>query len=154
MADEYPPYPQQPNYGAPQQPNDGVQQQPYYGAPQQPNDGVQQQPYYGAPQQPYYGAPQQPNYGPPPENHLVWAILSTVMCCLPLGIVSIVKSNQVNTLWYQGFPMEARKAAEDAKKWAMWSAITVGILVLLYVIFIIVMIAVVGTSASHLTPLN
>jgi hypothetical protein len=138
MADEYPPYPQQPNYGAPQPPN--------YGAPQPPN--------YGTPQPPNYGAPQPPYYGPPPENHLVWAILSTVLCCLPLGIVSIVKSNQVNTLWLQGFPMEARKAAEDAKKWAMWSAITTGILVLLYVIFIIVMITVVGTSANHFTPLN
>ena len=24
-------------------------------------------------------------------NHLVWAILSTLFCCLPFGIVSIVK---------------------------------------------------------------
>jgi hypothetical protein len=105
---------------------------------------------YG-PQQPYYGVPRPPYYEPPPENHLVWAILSTVLCCLPLGIVSLVKSNQVNTLWFQGLPMEARKAAEDAKKWAMWSAISAGILVLLYIIFLVVMI-IVGTSASHITP--
>ena len=29
-------------------------------------------------------------------NHLVWAILSTLFCCLPLGIVSIVFAAQVN----------------------------------------------------------
>ncbi len=48
-------------------------------------------------QNPYYG--QQQPVGPPPDNNLVWAILVTVFCCLPLGIVSIVKSSQVNTLW-------------------------------------------------------
>ena len=38
----------------------------------------------------YYG--QQQPVGPPPDNNLVWAILVTVFCCLPLGIVSIVKN--------------------------------------------------------------
>ena len=60
--------------------------------------------------------------GTPPDNNLVWAILSTVLCCLPLGIVSIIKSTNVNTLWAQGQYDEARKAADDAKKFAMWSA--------------------------------
>ncbi|MDQ7808216.1 CD225/dispanin family protein [Amycolatopsis sp. A133] len=85
-----------------------------------------------------YGYPP-PNYGPPPENNLVWAILSTVLCCLPLGIVAIVKANQVHTLWFQGFHAEAQKAAADARKWAMWSAISVGILLLLYVLFFVVL---------------
>lgn len=62
-------------------------------------------------------------YQAPPDNYLVWAILSTVLCCLPLGIVSIVKSAKVNTLWAQGQHDEARKTAEDAKKFAIWSAI-------------------------------
>ncbi|WP_410611960.1 CD225/dispanin family protein [Amycolatopsis sp. lyj-109] len=98
-----------------------------------------------------YGYPP-PNYGPPPENNLVWAILSTVLCCLPLGIVAIVKANQVHTLWFQGFPAEAQKAAADARKWAMWSAISTGILLLLYVVFIVVMIVFVGVNANRLTP--
>jgi hypothetical protein len=123
VTEEYPPYPE----------NSGQQQQP---PPQ----------YYGGPPQPYYGG--MPNYGPPPDNNLVWAILSTVMCCLPLGIVAIVKSNQVQTLWFQGRHAEARKAADDAKKWAMWSAITVGILVLLYILFVVIMIFVVGANAG------
>jgi len=54
-----------------------------------------------------YGYPP-PNYGPPPDNNMVWAILSTVLCCLPLGVVSIVKSSQVSSLWFQGFHAEAQ----------------------------------------------
>jgi hypothetical protein len=99
------------------------------------------QPY---PQYPQYGW--QPNYGPPPENNLVWAILATVMCCLPLGIVAIVKANQVNTLWFQGYHAEAHRAADEARKWAMWSAISFGILIALYLVFVVVMFVFVGAS--------
>ncbi|GAA4551035.1 CD225/dispanin family protein [Amycolatopsis samaneae] len=106
-------------------------------------------PYPPGGQQPYGGYP---NYGPPPDNNLVWAILATVLCCLPLGIVAIVKSSQVNSLWFQGMHVEARKAADDAKKWAMWSAISIGIILLLYVIFIVVMLVIVGTSVKGFTP--
>ena len=31
-----------------------------------------------------------------PQNYLVWAILTTLFCCLPLGIVSIVFAAQVD----------------------------------------------------------
>lgn len=34
-----------------------------------------------------------------PGNNLVWGILATVFCCLPFGIVSIVKASKVNALW-------------------------------------------------------
>ncbi|WP_103348168.1 CD225/dispanin family protein [Amycolatopsis sp. CA-128772] len=100
-------------------------------------------PPYGGPP-PGYGYP--PNYGPPPDNNMVWAILSTVLCCLPLGVVAIVKAGQVQSLWFQGFHAEAQKAAADARKWAMWSAISVGILLLLYIIFFVVLSAI-GISA-------
>jgi hypothetical protein len=93
-----------------------------------------------------------PNYGPPPDNNLVWAILSTVMCCLPLGIVAIVKASQVNSLWFQGFHAEAHRAADEARKWAMWSAISSGILIALYLVFILVMFALVGVSFWSLVP--
>lgn len=66
--------------------------------------------------------PQGPQ-GVPPDNNLVWAILCTVLCCLPLGIVAIVKSTQVSNLWAQGQFQAAQQAADDAKKFAMWGAI-------------------------------
>jgi hypothetical protein len=77
--------------------------------------------------------------GPPPDNNLVWAILSTIFCCLPLGIVAIIKSTQVSTLWVQGQYDAARKSAEDARKFAMWGAIAGIVIVVLYVIFFVLL---------------
>jgi hypothetical protein len=83
---------------------------------------------------------------PAPNNYLVWAILSTVLCCLPLGIVSIVKSAQVNGLWAQGRSDEARAAAASAKKFAIIAAIVGAVILVAYVI---VLIAIgVGTQQS------
>ena len=72
-------------------------------------------------------------------NNLVWAILSTLLCCLPLGIVSIVYAAQVNGKLAAGDVAGAQESADKAKKWAMWSAIAWLILVVLYVLFFVVM---------------
>lgn len=122
--------PPSPAYGMPQ----AGQPSPAYGTPQ-----AGPGPAYGTqPPGPGYGMPQTGQPGPPPENNLVWAILCTVLCCLPLGIVSIIKSTQVNTFWAQGLYDEARKSAADAKKWAMWGAIiSVGVYVIVAIIYVI-----------------
>ena len=64
----------------------------------------------------------------PPPNYLVWAILSTVLCCLPLGIASIVFSTQVNSKWAQGDIAGAQAASVKAKTFAISAAI-VGLIV-------------------------
>ncbi|MPY80254.1 MAG: CD225/dispanin family protein [Actinophytocola sp.] len=88
--------------------------------------------------------------GPPPDNNLVWGILTTVMCCLPLGIVSIIKANEVNKLWYQGHYEAAQKSASAAGKWAMWSAIaSVGIIIVVFVVFIAAGAFSVSTYSSY-----
>jgi hypothetical protein len=71
--------------------------------------------------------PQQPA-GQAPKNYLVWSILVTLFCCLPFGIVAIVKSSQVNGLWAQGRYPEAQASADAAKKWIIWSVV-VGLIV-------------------------
>lgn len=78
------------------------------------------------PPPPSYGAPGAQGTAPP--NYLVWAILSTILCCIPLGIVSIVFSTQVNSKWAMGDIAGAQAASEKAKKFAMWGAI-IGVLV-------------------------
>ncbi|SEP45479.1 CD225/dispanin family protein [Amycolatopsis saalfeldensis] len=74
---------------------------------------------------PPYSGGQQGGYqpGPPPSNNLVWAILTTIFCCLPFGIVSIVQAAKVNGLWAQGQGAAAQEAAQSAKKWAIISAV-------------------------------
>jgi hypothetical protein len=74
---------------------------------------------------------------PPPDNHLVWGIVTTLLCCLPFGIVSIVKASNVNTLWYQGQYAAAYESAEAAKKWAIWSAATTAVPVGIYLVALV-----------------
>src|SRR5687767_2785877 len=75
-------------------------------------------PGYGG--QPYGGQPYGP--GPKPDNNLVWAILSTVLCCLPVGIASIVFASQVDSKWSAGDYAGARDASDKARKFALLSA--------------------------------
>lgn len=79
------------------------------------------------------------NQPTPPDNYLVWAILTTILCCLPLGIVAIIKSTSVNTLWAQGNHDAAYKSAADAKKFSIWSAVAAAIIWVLYIILVVVL---------------
>ncbi|ORB96088.1 hypothetical protein B1T44_18045 [Mycobacterium persicum] len=92
--------------------------------------------------------PQQPPAGQQPDNYLVWSILVTLFCCLPLGIVAIVKSTQVSGLWAQGRYAEAQAAADSAKKFVMWSAIAGVIVIVIYGILMAVGALNAGTSSA------
>ena len=114
-----------------QDPNQQYQQQPY----QQQQPPQYQQPY----QQPYY----QPNYAQQqrpmkPDNYLVWAILCTIFCCLPLGIVSIVYAAKVDGQYTAGDYIGAQDSAYKAKNFAMWGAITGVVGIIIYILFVFV----------------
>ncbi|SEL48894.1 Interferon-induced transmembrane protein [Pseudoxanthomonas sp. GM95] len=68
-------------------------------------------------------------------NYLVWAILSTLFCCLPLGIVSIVYAAQVDGRRLAGDLNGARELSHKAKMWAICSAIALPALVILWFVF-------------------
>lgn len=71
----------------------------------------------------------------PPPNHLAVAILTTLFCCLPFGVVAIVKASQVNSLWQAGQHDAARQASDEAKKWAWVSFfVALGFAVLWFVL--------------------
>ncbi len=88
--------------------------------------------YGSAPPPPggYYGGPP----GSPPPNHLVWAILSTLFCCLPLGIASIVFAAQVNSKYTAGDYAGAQDSSRKARSFALWATIIGLVLAVLYVI--------------------
>jgi hypothetical protein len=75
--------------------------------------------------------------GPKPPNYLVWAILSTLFCCLPLGIVSIVFAAQVDSKYNSGDYAGAVGASENAKKWAIISAVAALVLTALWFMFVV-----------------
>ena len=71
--------------------------------------------------QPQQQSPSQattPNSKPCPDNYLVYAILTTLFCCLPFGIAGIVKAAQVSTKYQAGDYEGAAQASADAKKWS------------------------------------
>lgn len=72
---------------------------------------------------PYGNAPVGPPASEPPPSNLVWGILTTLFCCLPLGIVSIVFAAQVNGKWAAGDQAGAQDASSKAKKFAIWAAV-------------------------------
>ena len=76
-----------------------------------------------------------------PDNNMVWAILSTLFCCLPFGIVAIINAAKVDGLCLKGDYEEAQKAADKAKKYAKIGAIIGIIGVAAYVIAIIISLA-------------
>ena len=67
------------------------------------------------------GMPSPPR-GTPPPNHLVWAILTTLFCCLPGGIVAIVYAAQVDSKFAAGDLAGAHQSSDNAKLWSMISA--------------------------------
>lgn len=81
--------------------------------------------------------PNQYGYRPPkPDNYLIWAILEILFCCMPLGIVGLIYSTQVDTLYNAGRYAEAETASDTAKKylkWGLWGGLA---LYGLYVVFV------------------
>lgn len=60
------------------------------------------------------------------NNYLVPAIFSTICCCIPFGVVSIVFASQVNSKLAAGDIAGAKDAAGKAKLW-MFIAIGLGL---------------------------
>lgn len=71
----------------------------------------------------------------PPNNYMVWAILTTICCCLPFGIVAIIKASKVNTLYATEQYNLAEMQAQDAKKWCIIGAVTGIVIDIFYFVF-------------------
>jgi hypothetical protein len=156
-APNYPGPPGQSPYGSPSQGYGGGQGS--YSSPQgygsnAPPGGGQQS--YGGGQQSYGSGPgygSAPGYGSGPgysggapaggnvPNYLVWSICSTVagflFCCLiglPLGIVAIVFSTQVNKKLEMGDYAGALEASNKAKLWCIIASVVSALGLILNVI--------------------
>ncbi len=76
-------------------------------------------------------------------NYLVQAILVTIFCCLPTGIVAIVFAAQVSGKLQAGDIDGARRASNNAKTWA-WVSFGLG----LGIMFLYFILALAGLAAA------
>lgn len=76
-----------------------------------------------------------------PNSNLIWAILSTLFCCLPIGIYSIIQASKVDGLYFSGNYEEAQRMADEAKKWAIISAVLALIVFFLYFLAVIISVS-------------
>lgn len=82
-----------------------------------------------------YGQPQKPINGTP---YLVFAIISTLLCCLPLGIVAIVYASRINSLQRNGDYAGAQNAAKKAKLFTIIGTVAALVVTIFYIIFAVV----------------
>jgi Interferon-induced transmembrane protein/zinc-ribbon domain len=85
------------------------------------------------------------------NNWLIPAIFSTVCCCLPLGIVSIVYAAQVNGKLAGGDFAGAKQSADNAKMW-FWIAFGLGIALNIVGFFFGLIGGLAGLQQGHQMP--
>lgn len=88
--------------------------------------------------------PQQSGTAATIPNYMVPAILATVFCCIPVGVVSIIFAAQVNGKIAAGDTAGAMEASRKAK---MFMFVTIGLGLLTWVCVIILWIFVFGMAA-------
>lgn len=75
-----------------------------------------------------------------PKTWMVEAILVTIFCCLPFGIVGIVHAAKIESLHQNKMFEEAIYHSNQAKKWTLWgffSMLIIGSVYLLFTLFTI-----------------
>jgi hypothetical protein len=78
------------------------------------------------------------------QNYLIPAILSTIFCCVPLGVVSIIFATQVNGKVASG---DIAGAMESSRKAKMFMFIAIGSGVLVWVCSIILWVFVIAVNS-------
>ena len=81
------------------------------------------------------------------QNYLVFAILTTVFCCLPAGIPAIIYAAQVNSKLQAGDLAGAQLASKNAK---MWCLIALGVGLACTAMWVMLtMLGVLGSLSRH-----
>lgn len=68
----------------------------------------------------------------------LFPVLSTICCCMPLGLVSIVYTSKAIERYRYGDDEGAEEAAEKSKKYALWSAVS-GFTISVFIVIISVL---------------
>lgn len=69
-----------------------------------------------------------------PSSHLGLAVIATLFCCLPLGIVGLIQAAGVDDAWSRGDKELAYEKSEKAQLWINWAMVIGAIGIVLYII--------------------
>ena len=58
-----------------------------------------------------------------PPTNMVWAVISMLLCCLPLGVVAVVYSSKVSRKFYEGDYEGAERCSETSAWWCIGTII-------------------------------
>ena len=70
-----------------------------------------------------------------PNNNMALAVFTTICCCLPLGIVAIIKANSVDSLYLMKQYDAANLAAHEAMKWSIIGIVGSLVIWFVYLLF-------------------
>ncbi|MDR0754014.1 MAG: CD225/dispanin family protein [Prevotellaceae bacterium] len=86
----------------------------------------------------------------PPKTWLLESILTTLLCCLPFGIVGIVNAAKVESRFYAGDIEGAERYSREAKKWTLVSFwIGLGVFVIYLILIVIGVIPIIGGRPGY-----
>lgn len=69
-----------------------------------------------------------------PNNNLILAIISTVMCCIPLGAVGIYYAYQSDLAYNAGDYTKAESNGKSARNWSIASIVSGFVFIVIYMI--------------------
>lgn len=84
---------------------------------------------------------------PCPPDNMVWAILATLLCCLPLGIVAIIYASKVDKAYAAGNYQEAVSHSRNAVRYSIAAAIVSVVLGGLY--FLLTVLGAIGGEGFY-----
>jgi hypothetical protein len=64
------------------------------------------------------------SFVPKPDSHLGLAIFTTICCCLPFGIIAILKANKVGEFYMMKQYEAANQASNEAKQWCVYGIVS------------------------------
>lgn len=92
-----------------------------------------------------YTPPSSTGSTPEVQNYLIPAIVATIFCCIPVGVVSIIFATQVNNKLAAG---DIAGAMESSRKAKMFMFITIGAGLLTWITAIILWVFVFAIAAN------
>lgn len=86
---------------------------------------------------------------PKPNSYLGLGIATTLLCCLPFGIISIIYATKVEKEYYAQRYENSLKNSRLAKRWGIASMVTALVAFLIYLIVFIVFITTQRSGSSQ-----